>query len=252
MKRITAKHLERFHDGLSTAEYTKIYGETVPAKEAKLELALQHNERAVTIMADAVTREIVENDELMASVVKKVGDGIFSQEIKAKLSDACVVVLASAMGEVSKASTDLDGINAELNQDWRKTQAGENGTPTTNFDLVKMGELAQKRKTEAMKAIVDITKVAQASEYIKAQPQQIGIHVYSGVFDKKAIPSSMGSQQREKARLWLSRIAPKQHGTVAELIAKARKEDEIAEAEFTVKETVPIKMEDEPRSEQPA
>lgn len=212
-KRITQKHLDSVHPGFTLAEYRRVYKATTP-DEMSRSLALQRGNE----LAQAVVDKIKNDPTLMDDVSRRVGNSLFSEEMRGKFIGGVLMVLQSRLATYSKLEDSRQQINDTLFTEERIKSGGPDGAPTDTPTLIAMGKLAKDGVADAEDALLRMVKLAidDAKKPEIKQP----INIYTGKHETLVIPDFKPKQREAIRRLAAGLL--KEQTSVKALIDKAR------------------------------
>jgi hypothetical protein len=216
-KRITQKHLDSMHPGFTLEEYRRIYKATTPQGQERA-LALQQGNQ----LAQAVMEQIQADPVLMEDITKRVGENLFSDEIRGKFIGGVLAILQSRIAAYAKLDNQHSRVTDELFSDERILQGGPDGAPTDTATLIAMGRLARDNVADAEDALLRMVKLAIDD---KKKPEiQRPINIFTGKHETVIVPDFKPKQREAIRRVATSLTKDKK--TVRALIAKAKNIDE--------------------------
>lgn len=220
-KRITQKHLDSIHPGFTLEEYRRIYKATTPAETSR-NLALQRGNE----LAQSVVEKIKSDPTLMEDISRRVGNALFSEEMRGKFIGGVLMVLQSRLSSYSKLENQRQQVNDTLFTEDRIKAGGPDGAPTDTPTLIAMGKLAKDNVADAEDALLRMVKLA-IDDMKKPEAKQ-PINIFTGKHETLVIPD-LKPKQREAIRRIASGLL-KEKQSVRALISKARTVNEETEA----------------------
>lgn len=202
MPKVSAAHLR--NHGYSVQRYERCFGVRRPIhrstrSDQSLSKPDQSPQRSAAI---AELAERLGHDKVwLDTLTDEVGERMLNGEMRHRLTAMCATMLMHRAQVHAGAMTVMSSALRELTEDWRVTQGGKDGAPTSTEELLRIVEKAGKVVRDSEEAVQRTMKLAldeqrTASEYADG----IGPTLYQGKAEKLDLPAGLTPGDRETMR----------------------------------------------------
>lgn len=218
MPSVTPGHL-REH-GLTVARYERLYGERLaPSRAERVAIAGPSRGGAVSdpaipgesdppaVTVDAVAERLLDKKVWLSCLADEVQERMMTGPLKTRLNALLVTMLYQRSAIHGEALAILHPALAELQQEWRLAQGGENGAPTDTDVLLRIVDRAAKIVSDSEDAVQKTIKLALEEQKASTLfADGVGPTLYQGTGEKLDMPSGIPTSDRETIRNLLSLI----------------------------------------------
>lgn len=168
-------------------------------------------------MVEAVAERLLDKKVWLSCLVDEVGERMINGPLRKRLSNLLVTMLYQRAQVHGEALAILHPVLAELKEEWRTQQGGQNGGPTDTDVLLRTVDRVAKLVNDSEDAVQKTIKLALEEQKASHQyADSVGPTLYQGTGEKLDMPSGLPSGERETIRNLLSLIgkAANEAGTV--------------------------------------